>query len=207
MPTIAPAKSYMLANPTPKVSAAQVSALASELHAALWDATNARRSAANKLLVYKLMDPGANYSVTLARFYLHGAMISTVLDELTDYVLAQVSQESDGQIVVAYEVADGEKANLIRLAAWSEWASSEGHGSPEGPAQRMPSAPGCCGEATEPRGLFRKAGVLRRGRLKAALPTLQVPGAGRPSRYALAAGDARCYGRRGAGDRDGEGRA
>ena len=82
----------MLSLPPPTVPISDAVALAGTLHAALWNATNARRSVANKLLVFKLMDPGANYSITLARFYLHGAMIGTVLDELTNYVLEKVTE-------------------------------------------------------------------------------------------------------------------
>ena len=84
------AKIFMLVPQPPLLNATDAIALAENLHAALWDATNARRCAANKLLVFKMMDPGGNYSIVVARFYLHGAMISPVLDELTNYVLAQV---------------------------------------------------------------------------------------------------------------------
>ena len=76
---------------------------------------NSLRTAADKLLVFALMDATGMVRVTLARFYLHGALISTVLNELTDYVLSKLNAATGGLITAPSETMDGEAANLKRM--------------------------------------------------------------------------------------------
>jgi len=76
---------------------------------------NSLRTAADKLLVFALMDATGMVRETLARFYLHGALISTVLDELTDYVLSKLNAATGGLITAPSETMDGESANLKRM--------------------------------------------------------------------------------------------
>ena len=60
------------------------------------------------------MDYTAQVRITLCRFYLHGAMISTVFDELTEYVLEHLAEESFGLLLTDSETTDGERSNFAR---------------------------------------------------------------------------------------------
>ena len=93
------------------------SSIATRARTALIELFKERAVMADKLLVFMLSDISHTCSLCIARFAVTASMDSQTLNELVEYVLAEVRRVSGGMLDLAempFEVADGARTNLVR---------------------------------------------------------------------------------------------